>query len=212
MENPFPTPTATPPGHSQTFKITKLKTPREILTHQPQLCQILRDCVNEGTSIGFLAPLSLQDAEIYWTQVADLINDGNLHLFILTADSSPTNHVHTEAPSSSSASTIQESLIIFGTVQLLTIPKTTHLHRAEVVKLLVAPSARRLGIASRLMSHIEDFARGIGRDLLTLDTATESPAMGMYRRLGWEEWGTCKGYASWPDGSRCDATFFRREL
>ena len=73
-------------------------------------------------------------------------------------------------------------------------------------------NARRLGIASRLMSHIEDFARGIGRDLLTLDTATESPAMGMYRRLGWEEWGTCKGYASWPDGSRCDATFFRREL
>lgn len=62
------------------------------------------------------------------------------------------------------------------------------------------------------MKHVEDFARGTGRDMLTLDTATGSPAVEMYRKLGWEEWGTCKDYASWPDGSRCDATFFRREL
>ena len=62
------------------------------------------------------------------------------------------------------------------------------------------------------MEHIEDFARGTGRTMLNLDTATGSAAVEMYRRLGWEEWGTCKDYASWPNGSRCDATFFRKDL
>lgn len=62
------------------------------------------------------------------------------------------------------------------------------------------------------MDYIEDFARDEGKEFLVLDTATESLAREMYRRLGWEEWGTCKHYASWPDGTRCDATFFRKEL
>lgn len=62
------------------------------------------------------------------------------------------------------------------------------------------------------MDYVEDFARDEGKEFLVLDTATKSPAREMYRRLGWEEWGTCKDYASWPDGMRCDATFFRKEL
>lgn len=62
------------------------------------------------------------------------------------------------------------------------------------------------------MEYVENFAREMGKEMLTLDTATESAAMEMYRRLGWEEWGTCRDYASWPDGRRCDATFFRKDL
>jgi hypothetical protein len=62
------------------------------------------------------------------------------------------------------------------------------------------------------MEHVEDFARGIGRDMLTLDAASKGPANEMYRKLGWEEWRTCKGYAQWPDGSDCDATFFRKDI
>jgi ribosomal protein S18 acetylase RimI-like enzyme len=203
------TPTATPPDPSQSFKISQLTYPEEVLTHLPQLWQILRDCVDEGSSIGFLSPLSIESAEIYWKQVSELITKGNLHLFILTSESSFQNNVSSPVESPSTSAT-QPTL--FGTVQLVTIPKVTHFHRAEVIKLLVSPSARRLGIARKLMKHVEEFARGTGRDMLTLDTATGSPAVAMYRKLGWEEWGTCKDYASWPDGSRCDATFFRREL
>lgn len=196
------TPTSMPPDFSQMFTISQLTTTDDILSHLPQLCQILQSCVNEGSSIGFLGPLSMKDSEVYWTQVSELIEKGNLHLFALTSES----HIN-DAPSS-----LPESLTVLGTVQLVTIPKVTHLHRAEVIKLLVSPSARRLGIARKLMTHVEDFARGTGRSMLTLDTATGSPAVEMYRKLGWEEWGTCKNYASWPDGSRCDATFFRKEL
>ncbi|PMD60139.1 acyl-CoA N-acyltransferase [Hyaloscypha bicolor E] len=181
------TPTATPPDPSQSFKISQLTNPEEVLTHLPQLCQILQDCVDEGSSIGFLSPLSIENAEIYWKQVSELITKGNLHLFILTSEPSFQNNVSSPVESPSTSAT-QPTL--FGTVQLVTIPKVTHFHRAEVIKLLVSPSARRLGIARKLMKHVEDFARGTGRDMLTLDTATESPAVAMYRRLGWEEWGT----------------------
>ncbi|KUJ20820.1 N-acetyltransferase GCN5 [Mollisia scopiformis] len=174
------------------FTILRLTRTEEVLSRKAQLCEILQDCVNEGSSIGFLAPLSLDEASTYWTQVSQLIMTGNLHLFILTKSSAPST--------------------IIATVQLVIVPKVTHLHRAEVIKLLVSPQARRQGIARRLMDYVEDFTRAEGKEFLTLDTATLSPAKEMYKRLGWEEWGTCKDYASWPDGSRCDATFFRREL
>jgi GNAT superfamily N-acetyltransferase len=189
MKVPMSTYVATSLIRSQAYTITYLNTSGSILTHLPELCLILQDCVNEGSSIGFLAPLSLQEAEKYWTQVAETIIKGNLHLFILTTSEA--------TPGRDTPPTI------LGTIQLSTIPKATHLHRAEVIKLLVSPSSRRLGIARKLMEYIEDFARG---------TATGSAAVEMYRRLGWEEWGTCKDYASWPDGSRCDATFFRKDL
>ncbi|KAE8444558.1 hypothetical protein EG329_014482 [Mollisiaceae sp. DMI_Dod_QoI] len=195
METSWPTPNTTPPLQMSPSTILKLNTPEDVSKHMTQLCEILQDCVNEGSSIGFLAPLSFEDVSKYWTQVSQLLTIGNLHLFILTAT----------VPSSPSP-------IILATVQLVVIPKATHSHRAEVVKLLVAPAARRQGIARQLMDYIENFARDEGKEFLTLDTATLSPAKEMYRRLGWEEWGTCKDYASWPDGSRCDATFFRKEL
>jgi GNAT superfamily N-acetyltransferase len=198
MKVPLSTDVATSPIRSQACTITYLNTSGSILTHLPQLCLILQDCVNEGSSIGFLGPLSLREAEKYWTQVAETIMKGNLHLFILTASAIS---LEPDTPPT-----------ILGTIQLSTIPKATHLHRAEVIKLLVSPLSRRLGIARKLMEYIEDFARETGRTMLSLDTATGSAAVEMYRRLGWEEWGTCKDYASWPDGSRCDATFFRKDL
>jgi GNAT superfamily N-acetyltransferase len=198
MQVPLSTDVAISPTKSQPYTITYLNTSGSILTHLPQLCLILQDCVNEGSSIGFLAPLSLLEAEKYWTQVAETIMKGNLYLFIITTAAT--------SPGRDTPPTI------LGTIQLSTIPKATHLHRAEVIKLLVSPSSRRLGIARKLMEYIEDFARGTGRTMLSLDTATGSAAVEMYRRLGWEEWGTCKDYASWPDGSRCDATFFRKDL
>lgn len=195
MAEQFPTPSATPPLKMQEFKISHLTTPEDVLKHEPHLSTLLQDCVNEGSSIGFLAPLSNQDAKSYWTQVSTQISQGNLHLFILT----------------SSTPTIDPPPIL-GTIQLSLIPKVAHLHRGEVMKLMVSPPSRNKSIAKQLMTHIEDFARGIGRSLLTLDTATKSPAKKMYLRLGWEEWGTCKDYASWTDGSRCDATFFRKDI
>lgn len=59
---------------------------------------------------------------------------------------------------------------------------------AEIKRLWVAPSARGLGLAKRLMTAAEDAARELGIATLRLDTNSALPeAEALYRRLGWSE-------------------------
>jgi hypothetical protein len=52
------------------------------------------------------------------------------------------------------------------------------------------------------MTHVEDFTRGNGRDILRVDITTEIPVVEMYGRLAWEHSGTCTGHGCWPRRSR----------
>ena len=59
---------------------------------------------------------------------------------------------------------------------------------AEVKRLWVAPAARGLGLARRLMTAVEDAARELGIAVLRLDTNSALPeAVALYRRTGWTE-------------------------
>ncbi|MDD9729529.1 helix-turn-helix domain-containing GNAT family N-acetyltransferase [Mameliella sp. AT18] len=59
---------------------------------------------------------------------------------------------------------------------------------AEVKRVWVAPSARRMGLAGLLMRAIEDEARGLGIGTLRLDTNSALPeAVRFYRKSGWTE-------------------------
>ncbi|MDF2231863.1 bifunctional helix-turn-helix transcriptional regulator/GNAT family N-acetyltransferase [Albimonas sp. CAU 1670] len=59
---------------------------------------------------------------------------------------------------------------------------------AEVKRVWVAPAARGLGLASRMMEAVEAEARALGIPLLRLDTNRALPeAASLYRRLGWAE-------------------------
>lgn len=194
MADSLSAPAVAPSIKSSSFQIQRLTSAESVLVRQKELSVLLKDCVTDDFSIGFLSPFTLEEADVYWNEIAEQVPKGNLHLFILTS------------PSSSSPGSI------LGSIQLHTVTKNAHLHRGEVVKVLVSPNARRQGIARLLMKHVEGFARSIRRELLTLDSASQGPANEMYRRLGWEKWGTCKGYAKWPDGRSCDATFFRKEI
>lgn len=58
----------------------------------------------------------------------------------------------------------------------------------EVKRLWVDPSARRHGIARRLMAEVEHHARRIGMTRLVLDTSRHLPeALVFYKSLGWTE-------------------------
>jgi GNAT superfamily N-acetyltransferase len=58
----------------------------------------------------------------------------------------------------------------------------------EVKRLWVEPSARRHGLASRLMAEVERQARRIGMTRLVLDTSRHLPeALTFYQTLGWTE-------------------------
>ena len=59
---------------------------------------------------------------------------------------------------------------------------------AEIKRLWVAPSARGLGLAKRLMTAAEDIARELSVKVLRLDTNSALPeATQLYRGTGWNE-------------------------
>ena len=61
---------------------------------------------------------------------------------------------------------------------------------AEIKRLWVAPDARRLGLARRLMAVVEDAARELGIQTLRLDTNSALPeAASLYRKTAWREIG-----------------------
>jgi ribosomal protein S18 acetylase RimI-like enzyme len=58
----------------------------------------------------------------------------------------------------------------------------------EIKRLWVAPAARGLGLARRLMEAAEQAARELGIAVLRLDTNSALPeAAALYRRTGWRE-------------------------
>ncbi|QPM89629.1 bifunctional helix-turn-helix transcriptional regulator/GNAT family N-acetyltransferase [Pseudooceanicola algae] len=64
--------------------------------------------------------------------------------------------------------------------------KGTEKGYGEVKRLWVAPAARGLGLARRLMTAVEDAARDLGYDKLRLDTNSALPeAVALYQRTGW---------------------------
>lgn len=59
---------------------------------------------------------------------------------------------------------------------------------AELKRLWIAPSARGLGLARRLVAEAEAMARELGYPLLRLDTNSElTEAVRFYRKAGWQE-------------------------
>jgi GNAT superfamily N-acetyltransferase len=100
---------------------------------------------------------------------------------------------------------------VVGTVQLVLGQPDNQPHRADLSKMLVHRSARRLGAGAALMQAAERVARESGKTLLVLDTAS-AEAERLYERHGWVRCGHVPGYALLPQGGLCDTVFFYREL
>ena len=153
-----------------------------------ELSALLMDAVEGGASVGFLSPLSPEEAAGYWRSVADALSWG---LELLVA---------------------KDGGRTVGTVQLAPCGKPNGRHRAEIQKLFVLSEYRGQGIGSALMAATEDRARRIGRSLLVLDTHTGSKAEALYVRLGWERAGIIPDYAASPDGVLHATTFFYKRI
>jgi len=137
------------------------------------LAGILHAVVHSGAGVSFVVPYSLDDARAFWSDtVLPGVHDRSRR--VLVARSGAT---------------------IVGTVQIVLSVPPNQRHRAEVVKLLVHPDARRRGIARALMIELEALAASEGRTLLTLDTWTGSPAELLYRSLGYVCVGVIPRYA-----------------
>lgn len=148
------------------------------------LSELLIDCVEGGASVGFLAPLDRSAAEAWWTKTLSSLGSG-LALWVA-----------------------EEGGRIAGSVQLVLCEKPNGRHRAEIAKLMVHSAHRGRGLARRLLSEAESFARADGRTLLVLDTETGSAAEEVYRRFGWTKAGEIPRYAASPDGHLRPSSFY----
>ncbi|MCS7458895.1 GNAT family N-acetyltransferase [Paenibacillus doosanensis] len=155
---------------------------REIVKLTPSLSedlsQLLVEVVEDGASVGFLPPLSREEANSYWNGV---LQPGILLWAAVMDDAA------------------------VGTVQLQLAQKANASHRAEIAKLMVHPLARRKGIAKALMHAAENRAREEGRSLLVLDTREGDASNRLYLSMGYIEAGRIPGYARSADG-RLDGT------
>jgi GNAT superfamily N-acetyltransferase len=155
----------------------------------PQLGWLLADGFEAGAALGFAPPLTESDLASYWSRAADEVAAGLRHVLVAAAGDE-----------------------LVGCVQLVPDRTPNGRHRGEVRALAVRSTARRRGVAGRLMSTVECLAADLGLSLLHLTTHAGLTAAGVYRSLGWTELGVIPGYAVAPDGTLVDNVFFWKRI
>jgi acetyltransferase len=148
-------------------------------------CDLLRDVVDGGASVNFVAPLDAGIARAYWEKAAADVILGQRIVLAAVADEQ-----------------------VIGCAHLVPATTPNGHHRAEVQKVLVHSAYRRRGIAQALMAALEDEARAIGRWLLVLDTEEGSGAQALYERLGYVSAGGIPEFALSADGTRYQANVY----
>jgi ribosomal protein S18 acetylase RimI-like enzyme len=137
------------------------------------LGDILHAVVHNGAGVSFIVPFSVDDGRRFWVEkVLPGVRAGTRRVLVA-----------------------RRSGRIVGTVQIDLAMPPNQQHRAEVVKLLVHPSARRRGIARALMLAVETLAQAERRTLLTLDTWTGGHAEDLYVSLGYVRVGVIPRFA-----------------
>ena len=153
------------------------------------LVTVLRDSVNSGASLGYLAESPISDYKSFWQKEFRDVEAGLTTILIARK---------------------QEHLV--GVVCLSEVGKANQIHRAEVRKLLVTLDQQNQGIATALMAEVECAARAAGKSLLTLDTESNSAAEFLYQKLGWQKYGVIPRYAASPNGTLSECSFYFKEL
>ena len=155
----------------------------------PRLAEIVIACVDDGASVGFLAPLAPDKARMFWRQAATKVGGGKRSIVGAWCDG-----------------------VLVGTGTLDLAMAENQRHRAEVQKILVHPAGRRRGLGRQIMHALEDIAAEQGRSLLTLDTRAGDPGEALYRAEHWQEAGRIPDFARAADGTPHEAIVFWKRL
>ncbi|WP_208420118.1 GNAT family N-acetyltransferase [Paraflavitalea devenefica] len=151
------------------------------LTNQPPvvaaLAELIIETVAHGGSVSFMHPLAPEAATAFWT--ASLAAADRGERIVLGAF---------------------DGDLLVGTVTLLLDCPPNQPHRGEIAKMMTRVSYRGRGIARSLMEVAEQLAIDNGRTLLTLDTAEEEGAAGLYDKLGFQRTGVIPDFALKPHG------------
>lgn len=147
-------------------------TPDALPALVPALSDILIETVGLGASVGFLAPLSLDEAVAFWGRIGEALKGGERLMW-----------------------GAWEGETLVGTVQIVVGMPGNQQHRIDLVKLMTRPSARGGGIGAALTLAAEAEATRLGKTLVVLDTVAGNPAQRLYERLGYRAAGVIPDYA-----------------
>lgn len=153
------------------------------------LAALLTDAVVNGASVGYVLPVDSELINAYWRGVAVEISAGALALFAVKRDE-----------------------CIIASAQLAFCGKPNGRHRAEVQKVLVHSSARRMGLGGALMRAAEQHARDCARSLLVLDTETHSAGQKLYEAFDFQAAGVIPKFAIGNAGGFVPTTYMYKIL
>ena len=169
-----------------TVEIIALRSSRETIS---ALAGLLKEVVDGGASVSFMAPLSLEDAAAFWTRSLAAADEGGRVVLGALDDGE-----------------------LVGTVTLHLDCPPNQPHRGEIAKMMTRVSRRGQGIASALMHEAERIGVERGRTLLTLDTADEDGAGPFYEKLGFVRAGVIPGFALKPYGGLCGTIIYWKRI
>ena len=152
-------------------------TSTELVSDLTAFGNLLRDSINQGASLGFVAPVTQAVTCDYWLSIRHELDHG---WRLLTGAYRGTR--------------------LIGSGQLAFPRWSNGTHRAELQKLFVDPTLRAQGIGKRLLDALHDAALQRGRSLLVLHTASEMAAQRFYRNRGYQLAGMIPGYTRGADG------------
>jgi GNAT superfamily N-acetyltransferase len=161
----------------------------EAIARLSELADLLVDAVAQGASVNFLAGFRQDEGIAFWRGQIPAIRERGRALLVAEVAGR-----------------------IVGTVVVTHAPQPNAPHRAEIGKMLVHSSLRRRGLGVRLLTAAEEYARGVGRTLLLLDTEAGSAGEHLYRRCGWTAFGVVPNHSYRTDGRLAPTAFFYKEL
>jgi ribosomal protein S18 acetylase RimI-like enzyme len=152
------------------------------------LSEIIIEVVAVGGSVSFMHPLSPPAAVDFWAGSLAAADAGSRVVLGATIDGE-----------------------LAGTVTLDLDTPPNQPHRADIAKLMTRVGHRGRGVARALMLEAERIAVAERRTLLTLDTAAEDGAAGLYEALGYQFAGAIPDYALKPlGGLTATLLYFKR--
>jgi len=153
------------------------------------LGEILVETVAHGGSVSFMHPLDPAQAVAFWNGALASADRGER--VVLGA---------------------WDGATLTGTVSLILDLPPNQPHRAEIAKMMTRVSHRGRGIAIALLIEAERLAVSRGRTMLTLDTATDEGASGLYERMGFVLAGEIPDYALKPHGGLTGTKFYWKRI
>src|ERR1700761_1597597 len=152
------------------------------------LSDILIEVVANGGSVSFMHPLAAGVAADFWARSLAAADAGKRVVLGAIVDGA-----------------------LAGTVTLDLDTPPNQPHRADIAKLMTKVRHRGQGVGRALMLEAERIAIDARRTLLTLDTAAEDGAAGLYEALGYEFAGAIPDYAHKPlGGLTATLLYFKR--